>query len=1154
MTVHGVITRSKAANRPGSHPAGSGSARHRVTAALRTITREAIPALTAVALAKPPTAAALLRVLTAAARLTVPTGAALIRVPTGAALLQVLTGLARLRVLTAAALPAVLTAAVLLTALPLPMTTFAATPSAVTIRSGNHPDFGRVVFDAPAHARYNLVRDGDRLTVQFAPGIALQGAPALPRNVAALHADGSEATLTLAPGSTIHASRIGDHVVIDVFDAGPANGQSGQAPSPQRAAAAPPSQAAVPAPHPAASSPAASGGSAQAAPVAGTLPLAASSPTPAASPLTAASPPPAHTALAPAAASPSPAAGPLTAGRLLPTVSPLGAAGPLAAGSPLHAIPAALTAAVPLPPPPPLPTSSPLPGEQSVAATAPEVPPLVPVADPQPPQPLEPPPLRAQPVALPPDQQGAAFSLPLPADSGAAVFRRHGETLVVFDQRCPLDLSAVQAMPAFGSARVELFPAATLLHLAPPAGTTVTLEKTAQGWTVAAVSPPASPQRVAVAVQVGDTTVSLAAKSPGSVTSVQDPSTGVTLLVGTQSQPGQAMLVPYRTPQFDLLPTEQGVVVFPWADTVALRPVADGFVVTTDPAPLELSRLGTGMLSDPAALTRRFDFPNQPPEQLTEQLAKQIAAAAEQPLLDRAPARRAAALTMISLGMDAEAEALLQLIARDDPRQAASTDLACLTGIAALLAGRPAEAGAIDNPAVTGTDEIELWRALLEASRNEASPGAAAALVSTGALLLTYPPGIRDKVLPLAAETMVEGGATAAARELLARSKGLPGLDLARAMLSQAEGRTGEALAQYDLLAAGRDQLVSARAAVRAVELRLATGKIDKRDAAEALDRLLYAWRGDRRELALREKLASLREGLGEWRQALTLLRDTETLFPDNASAIHARLQSAFDALLQNGAADQLPPLEFVALVNENADLVPHAAQGAALDEKLADKLLALDLPDRAAPVLDKLMRGAPAGPGRATIGLRLATLRYHEGDANGALTALDASETPGLPAPLHEQRTLLRASAQAQTGNVAGAVNLLAGLDSAAAAGEIADIMERAQNWRGAERALAAYAAKTLPPGADLTDESRRLLLRLATAASNAGDEQMLAALRARDEARMGSGPLGDMFRLLTAGPVHGVADLPRSAREVGLAKALPTALEAMQPRPRSP
>ncbi|HUB44097.1 MAG TPA: hypothetical protein VMB73_03850 [Acetobacteraceae bacterium] len=969
--------------------------------------------------------------------------------------------------------------------LTLPLIARADPAAEVSIRSGSHPGYGRVVFDAPPHTTYRLVRDGDQLTVQFAGDVALKDGAPPPRNVSTLHAEGNQATLTIVPGSTVHESRLGSHVVIDVFDPGADAAAPAQPPPPQ-----PPHQ-----------------------------------------------PPRAATAK-PAA----PPARPETTGARLADNTRLadnsGPTQPSPVAEPL------------LPPPPPQPEPAPpqpqaaLPAAASAAAAA-----AGPAGSPQP---LEPPPLQAQPARLPPDTQGAAFTVPLPADVGAAVFRRHGETLVVLDQRLPIDLAALQSMPAFASAHVDLLPAATVIRLSPPAGATVTLAKAPQGWTVAVVSSP--PQMRPISVRSNTDAMGLSAQAPGSVVTLQDPSTGGALLVGTQVQPGQATVVGIVTPQFALLPTEQGVVISPFADTVALHKMADGFTLTTAPAPLLVSRLDTDMLGDAAVLTRRFEFPDLPPEQLTERLAKHIAEAAERPPLARGPARRAAALDMISLGMDAEAEALLQLTAGDDQRQAASADIACLTGIAALLAGRPAEADGIDDPRLTGTDEIDLWRALRLASQNEGSPRAAAALISSAALLLGYPPGLRDKVLPLAAETMIQGGAVAAAQELLSRAKGLPGLDLANAMLSEAQGNTAAALARYDTLAASRDQYISTRAAVRAINLRLASGKLDKRQAAEALDRLLYAWRGDRRELGLREELAGLRQTLGEWRQSLTLLRESESLFPDNGEAIHARLQQTFDALLQDGAADRMPPLEFVALVDENADLVANTNRGEAIEEKLADKLVALDLPERAEPVLDKLMHAAPAGPGRATIGLRLGTLRLHEGDAGGALAALDASEVPDLPAALTEQRTLLRADAQARSGHVAGAINLLAGLDSAAAVAERADILEQAKDWPGADRALAAYAARTVPVNGDLSDEARRLLLRLATAAAHSGDESMLAALRARDDGRMGTGPLADMFRLLTTDPVHGMADLSRSARTVGLAKALPSALEAMQPPARGP
>ena len=112
------------------------------------------------------------------------------------------------------------------------------------------------------------------------------------------------------------------------------------------------------------------------------------------------------------------------------------------------------------------------------------------------------------------------------------------------------------------------------------------------------------------------------------------------------------------------------------------------------------------------------------------------------------------------------------------------------------------------------------------------------------------------------------------------------------------------------------------------------------------------------------------------------------------------------------------------------------------------------------------------------------------------------------------------------------------------------ASILEQAKDWAGADRALASYVAKTVPETGDLDDAARRSLLRLATAAARAGDEATLATLREQQEARMGTGPLADMFRLLTADPVHG----PPTWCGQGARSATPAPcrrdLQAMQPK----
>ncbi len=513
-----------------------------------------------------------------------------------------------------------------------------------------------------------------------------------------------------------------------------------------------------------------------------------------------------------------------------------------------------------------------------------------------------------------------------------------------------------------------------------------------------------------------------------------------------------------------------------------------------------------------AGQTRHFDFLEQPRDVALQRLSRLVVDDAMAPPLARGQRRQDVARALLSLGMGAEAQALLQMAAADDPAQPASPDNAALTAIAALLAHRPDEAGGLDDRRLPDTDDIEFWRAYRQAQLQPRSPSAATQFAATLPLLLRYPPGMSRRLLPAVAEALVEGGETDAATALLRARKDDASLDLARGMLEQARGDTDAALATYDRLAQSQDQRVHARAAARAVYLRFAAGRIDAREAADRLDGLQYAWRGDQFEEELRDRLVALRQQSGDWRAALSLLRENAARSPDNP-APRARLTDAFAAFLRGSAADSMTPLVFVSLVNENADLLPAGPDGDALESRLADRLLALDLPQRAGPLLDKLMKAAPTGAGRAVFGARLAVMRQREGDVRGMLEALSASEAPDLPKELAVRRTMLLANAQALSGDTQHALGELATLDSPAADEARAAILERANNWPAAQKALADYAAKTVPPDGPLDETQRRTLLRLATAAARAGDDVSLAALRRTHTARMGSGPLADVF-----------------------------------------
>jgi hypothetical protein len=672
--------------------------------------------------------------------------------------------------------------AVLLSLAPMPGR--AAEPH-VALRAGEHPGYGRLVFDLPPGIAAELHRQAGRWVIRLTPPAPIDPAPHPPRNVRAIAVSPGLAELRLAEGAQLRRMQLGRRLVIDVLD--------------PTTAAAPAAAPHVPyRPRPVRRvnrlPPLFAGRHARPAPA---LPMVI--------------PPPA----APAVISP-PAALPPNA-----IVEP--------EGDPAGLV---LVPDVAPPPMPPEPSSTPLASPVAAAPVAPVVHAALPApgmsspsdlaAAPLPADPIEtrqaltagPMALSASPVPMPGGGAGAAMALPFAAGTAAAAFREAGSAVLVFDRSRPIDMAPMKDDPVFGAGVIQLLPGATILRMKLSASFELRLFPTEAGWTVAAIPPGAgAPPLRAIRLAPAKGGLLLAAAAPGQVVSVPDPATGDIILVGTQHSPGQSLAVARRTPQFALLPGFQGVALRPMADDITLRPTEQGFRIAAGPGgALDLSpeTPASAAQADASRFTRRFDFPDLDRANLRHRLLAAIDAAAATPAQARGPARLAVARAMIALGMGPEAQSVLGLAVRDDPRLAASPDQRGLAAIAALLAGRPAEAGALDDPALAGTDDIALWRAVRTAMTHKDAPQEAAVFAADAALPLAYPKPLRDHILPLIAETMAMGGEHDAARRLLDANKADHRLDLARGMLAEADARVtgadpGAALAIYDRVAAGTD-------------------------------------------------------------------------------------------------------------------------------------------------------------------------------------------------------------------------------------------------------------------------------------------------------------------------------------------------------------
>ncbi|MBB3899188.1 hypothetical protein [Roseococcus suduntuyensis] len=997
----------------------------------------------------------------------------------------------------------------------------AAAQERVGVRTGNHPGFGRIVFDWTAAPAYTVETTPGRVLLRFPnpDAVVLPGRGRLPRNITAANRVEGGIELLIAEGSRVRHFRNGPKVAVDVMDAAAPEA----APPPVAAPAAAPRPAA---PRPAAPRPAAPVATAPPAP---RLAPNAAAPSPDMPAPTAAPAPAAPVAAAPVAAAPAEPASTIPSGAFVqpppPAVeppAPVAAAPPPAPTRPAPAAPVA-TATAPASPAAAVPAAPP-------ARPAPLAPPVAePASTANPPlnSLAGPPPIRARAVLR--ANQPSALRLPQAAGFGLAALRRGDSALVVLASERPLELGAVRADRAFAAAQVQRLPGASVLTFPLAADQRLVVERDGADWLL--IPGPRAPGGPDVAhLRAVPEAESLLLTAPGAaqVVALTDAETGLPLLLGTLRDPLARQPVTRRLPEMELPETFHGAAILARSDRIALRAGAGRFVLTgAAPAP-EVSPLTEGA----GAMTRSFDFPAAPVPALMERLRAQQAAVASAAPLQRAPLRFAVAETLLSLGLPQEAQAMLRMAAEETPAAARDPRHRFLSGAAALLAGRTPPAGALEVE-IPSSDEVMLWRALRDASRGETRT-AAASLAATAPLFMSYPEGLRRRLLPVLAETLAAGGEGPAAARVLEQAGPDPSLALARALTENAQGRTEEALDLFDAAARSRDRLMRARALRHALERRLELGRVTPAEAAQGLEQTLFAWRGDAQEVVTRLRIADLRREAGDARAAMALLRETASLFPEQAAAIRPRLQQAFLQALETDA-----PLAAVAMHDAQPDLMPTGDAAAAVLEGLAGRLAALDLNDRAAALLTRALERTPAGEGRAALGARLAELRLDARDADAALEALTATSVRNLPVALARRRAILAARAEALRGQTERAVESLTALG---AEGDLAlsGILAAARDHAGAAIALARHLDRTddtqaLPAGA------QREVLRLAALRILAGEEDQLPALRARYAARMTEAPLKAGFDALTSDPVRGLADLPRLARELDLFRSLP-------------
>jgi tetratricopeptide (TPR) repeat protein len=733
----------------------------------------------------------------------------------------------------------------------------------------------------------------------------------------------------------------------------------------------------------------------------------------------------------------------------------------------------------------------------------------------------------------------------------AAVFPRGNALWVVFDAVLPVELDELRRKGRAAVPVVEQIPSATatVLRLAVLDGFMPSVRRSENAWIVDLKPEPLRAEQP-VAVEALSASqpprIVFALREGAPVVTIADPEIGDTLLVVPTAEAGSGVVGLIDHADFTALPTAQGIALRPNADGLAVAVQRDAVGVTS-PGGLSLSperdRMarqfmpaeGNGIAAGtpPGSLPRLFDFAawqaagGEGSEIERRQRLQSAVAAAPAPL--RSGARLDLARFYVAQGYGPEARGVLDAIEREDVSFAADPSLRALRGAAAVLSDdRAAAHRELDRRVLDGEPEVGLWRGALAASEQN-WPTAAREFAKGLPLLGSYPKPLRHPFAIEAADALLStGGSTADAQSLLDGvlkddpiASHRAAAQFLKARILAATGDKAGAMALWDELANGSDPLMRARAGLARTDLALETGKISRADAIKTLERLRFAWRGDEYEFAVLRRLGQLKLAEGDFRNGIEGLRQAIAAFPNHPErpAVAQEITDGFTAAFTGPQADSLPPVKALALFDEySRELLPAGDKGNEIIHRLSDRLVRVDLLDRAAALLQAQVTSRLDGVEKARAATRLALVRLLDRKPDAALQALgiDVGPAAALPPELAMQRRQLQARALIDTGRPAEAVALLAEDKSRDADRLRADVAWKTQDWTGAAAMFARFVPPAPPAGGKLDDENARVVLDWATALTLAKDTLALAKLRDDYGRAMEAGPYRDAFRVV--------------------------------------
>lgn len=499
---------------------------------------------------------------------------------------------------------------------------------------------------------------------------------------------------------------------------------------------------------------------------------------------------------------------------------------------------------------------------------------------------------------------------------------------------------------------------------------------------------------------------------------------------------------------------------------------------------------------------------------------------ANTPAAERNEKRWVLAKFYFAQGFAADALGVLRLIADHEPRIVQEPEFLSLRGACHFLMAHIDWAEEdLFTQSLDGEPEIALWRGTVyaqkqewELARDEFAFGAA--------VIDRFPADIRARFMLASAKValeieqfdMLDEDLTLLAAEDLA-PKYQAEADLVRGQALELIGDEDGALDAYASSVDFAFRPIRARAELARVNLLFKRQELSFEDALEGLEGLRFTWRGDDFEFNLLRRLGNLYVEQGVYREGLTAMREAVTHFRDTPESrkLQETMDAVFRKLFLDGDADQMEPVRALALYYDFRELTPVGKEGDEMIRQLADRLVAIDLLDRAAQLLEHQVKFRLRREKKAEIGVRLAAIHLMDNQPEKVLEVLKYSRWKPLPRETIRERKFLEARAHAALGKYQDALTSLVGEKSREARLIRADIYWRSKDWSNAAATMSSILGERWKDESPPTDEEQHHVMRLAVALVLADEKGAVKKVRTRYQKMMASTPDSDAFEVVT-------------------------------------